>query len=144
MTGVPVPDMENLQLPTLHPKEVIADLSMSSHSTGKFAVVRLPMGQLTLVISAVVVIAATLSHLAAVWMGLPTAKATYRRIGPETGPQAFCAGSSVVQFGLSWPEVSEALDQGIESWGVGGSTPSEWEQFQSLATNTNLMILGLS
>jgi hypothetical protein len=56
----------------------------------------------------------------------------------------FCAGSSLLQFGLAWPEVSEALGQGIENWGVAGSSPSEWEFSQRLATNSNLMIIGFS
>jgi len=84
------------------------------------------------------------SHLAAAWIGLPKVSVTYRRIGPETGPQAFIAGSSVVQFGLSWSDISKTLGQGMENWGVAGSSPGEWEVSQGLATNSNLMIIGVS
>jgi hypothetical protein len=69
---------------------------------------------------------------------------TYRRIGPETGPQVFCAGSSLLQFDLSWGDVSESLGQGVENWGVAGSSPEIWELSQQIATNTNLMIIGVS
>jgi hypothetical protein len=69
---------------------------------------------------------------------------TYRRIGPEAGPQVFCAGSSLLQFDLSWREVSDALGQGVENWGVAGSSPEIWELSQRVATNSNLMIIGVS
>ncbi len=75
---------------------------------------------------------------------MPKPGAAFRRIGPETGPQVFCAGSSLLQFGLSWPDISRSLDQGMENWGVGGSSPSEWEVSQLLATNYDLMIIGVS
>jgi len=88
--------------------------------------------------------ASVLSHLAARTLGLPTPEPAYRRMGPETGPQAYCAGSSLLQFAFSWAEVSQAMGQGIENWGIGGSTPSEWEVFQDFATNSNHLILGLS
>jgi hypothetical protein len=74
--------------------------------------------QLILVLSLAVLLASIVSHSVAAWIGLPKPVAIYRRIGPVTGPQVFCAGSSVVQFGLSWPEISEALGQGsrIGEW----------------------------
>jgi hypothetical protein len=100
--------------------------------------------QLVFVAVLAIFIAATVSQFAATWLGIPRPAMVYRRIGPENGPQVFCAGSSVVQFGLSWPEVSTALGQGIENWGLGGSTPTEWEVSQSYAANTNLMIIGVS
>jgi len=96
------------------------------------------------VVGMAILIAMVASHLLANWIGLPKIGATYRRIGPQTGPQVFCAGSSLLQFGLSWPEISEKLGQGIENWGVGGSSPSEWEASQKLATNADLMIIGVS
>jgi hypothetical protein len=96
------------------------------------------------VICAAVLIASAASHLISRWIGLPQPGAAYRRIGPENGPQVFCAGSSLLQFGLAWPEISTALGQGMENWGIGGSSPSEWEMSQPLATNANLMIIGVS
>jgi hypothetical protein len=68
----------------------------------------------------------------------------YRRIGPKTGPQVFGAGSSLLEFDLSWGEVSAFLGQGIEKWGVAGSSPDIWEISQRVATNANLMIIGVS
>ena len=99
--------------------------------------------KLFFVVCSALVIAIVFNYLVAFWIKLPNYTPVYRRIGPETGPQVFCAGSSLLQFGLSWPEVSKTLDQGIESWGVAASTPSEWEVFQNLAKNTNLMIIGV-
>jgi hypothetical protein len=96
------------------------------------------------VVCLALVVAIVFNQLAAIWIKLPPhEKAVYRRIGPRNGPQVFCAGSSLLQFALSWPEISEILGQGIESWGMAGSTPSEWEAFQNLATSSNLMIIGV-
>lgn len=96
------------------------------------------------VVCATLLLASVGSHLVAGWIGLPKPGAAFRRIGPPGGPQVFCAGSSLLQFGLAWPEISKALGQGMENWGVGGSSPSEWEMSQTLATNANLMIIGVS
>jgi hypothetical protein len=93
---------------------------------------------------AAILISAALCHAVSRWIGLPTGTATYRRIGPEEGPQVFAAGSSLLMFGLSWTSVSEAVHQGIENWGVGGSSPSEWEHFQKLSTRSNITIIGVS
>ena len=95
-------------------------------------------------LGATIVIAAGVSQAIDKWVGLPKPRAIYRRIGPEKGPQSFCAGSSLLQFALAWSDVSAALGQGIESWGVGGSSPVEWAVFQQSATNVNCTILGLS
>jgi hypothetical protein len=43
-----------------------------------------------------------------------------------------------------WPEVSEALGQGIENWGVPASSPEIWEVSQRVAANTNLTLIGVS
>jgi hypothetical protein len=100
--------------------------------------------QFMVAILASVLVASVVSHVAAAKFGIYTGKPTYRRIGPTNGPQVFCAGSSLLQFGISWPELSATLGQGIENWGVGGSTPEIWEVSQLLATNSNLMIVGVS
>jgi len=91
-----------------------------------------------------VLIASVLSHGIASWVSLSRGTPTYRRIGPETGGQLFAAGSSLLQFGLDWPQLWPVLGQGIECWGVGGSTPSEWEVFQSLPTKPEGAIIGVS
>jgi hypothetical protein len=100
--------------------------------------------QFAVIVGVTLLLASLGSHWVARWIGLPEPGAAYRRIGPETGPQVFCAGSSLLQFGLSWPEISKTLGQGMENWGVGGSSPSEWEIPQSRATNFNLMVTGVS
>lgn len=100
--------------------------------------------QFIVTVCATLLVASTGSHWVAHWIGLAKPGAAYRRIGPEAGPQVFCAGSSLLQFGLAWPDISKTLGQGMENWGIGGSSPSEWEMSQPLATNVNLMIIGVS
>lgn len=68
---------------------------------------------------------------------------TCRRIGPSDGPQAYCAGSSDVQFGFGWPEISAALGQGIESCTLVGSSPAEWEPSQSRMAKADPVIIGV-
>ncbi len=68
----------------------------------------------------------------------------YRRIGAESGPQVFTAGSSLLGAGLSWPEVSESLGDGIENWSAGGSSPELWEVFQQRRPNPAMTIVGVS
>jgi hypothetical protein len=88
--------------------------------------------------------AAAIDHLLADWLRIPKTGTWYRRTGPQTGPQVFLAGSSLLQSGISWPEVSETLGQGVEVWTVAGSSPVEWEQSQRIETNSNLTIVGAS
>jgi hypothetical protein len=130
-------------LPSILPKAAAAGLSIPRRAARRLSLDVLGKARFLSVICLALVIAIVFSHLATIWIELPIPKATYRRIGPPTGPQVFCAGSSLLQFGLSWPEVSEVLNQGMESWGMAASTPSEWEVFQNLANNTNLMIIGV-
>jgi hypothetical protein len=89
-------------------------------------------------------IAVVVSYATAIVFGLPTGKPIYRRIGPTSGPQVFCAGSSLIQMGLQWSVISNTLGKGVENWGVGGSTPEIWEIGQRLADNSNFMIVGVS
>lgn len=102
--------------------------------------------QVTVVLLLALAVAILGDHLIGRWLGFRSGggAGTYRRIGPETGPQAIAAGSSLLQFGLVWSEVAQSLGQGIESWGVGGSSPEMWEVSQRLATNTSAMIVGVS
>ena len=130
-------------LPSIQPKAVAAGLSIPRRVVRGQSLDVPGKAQFLFVVCLALVIAIVFNYLAAIWIKLPKQTAIYRRIGPETGPQVFCAGSSLLQFALSWPEVSEILDQGIESWGMAASTPSEWEVFQNLASNTNLMIIGV-
>jgi hypothetical protein len=91
------------------------------------------------------------NYLVASWLGLSRsapwlgrATGIYRRVGPENGPQVFCAGSSLLIWGLSWPEISKSLGQGIENWSVGGSSPEIWEIFQQRRRDANTTIIGIS
>ena len=88
-------------------------------------------------------------YLLAYWVRLPRstpwqATGIYRRIGPESGPQVFCAGSSLLIAAFSWPAISESLGQGIENWSVGGSSPDLWEQWQQHEQRSNATIIGVS
>jgi hypothetical protein len=100
--------------------------------------------QLLFVVSSAIIIVAIISHWLVAWLGFPSDKPVYRRIGPENGRQVYCAGSSLLQFGLSWEEVSKAIGEGIENWGVGASSPSEWEVLQTRETNANELLIGIS
>ena len=95
-----------------------------------------------------VFLASCASHLLATWLGVKRVPVgylgIYRRVGPESGPQVFCAGSSLLESGLSWPTVSQALGQGIETWGVGGSSPDIWEKWQQQRPLSNPTIIGIS
>lgn len=94
------------------------------------------------------VLASSANYLLSSWLGFPrTANGyigIYRRVGPESGPQALCAGSSLLVWGLDWSKVSEALGQGIETWGVGGSSPDIWEEWQKRRPLSNTTIIGVS
>ncbi len=131
-------------VPSIQPKALATGLSMPRRVVRGLSLDVPGKAQFLFVVFLALVIAIGFNYLAAFWIKLPRHTAMQlRRIGPETGPQVFCAGSSLLQFALSWPEVSEMLGQGIENWGMAASTPSEWEMSQSLANNTNLMIIGV-
>lgn len=131
-------------VPSIQPKVLTAGLSMPQRVIHGLSLNVPGKAQLLFVVCLALVIAIVFNYVAASWIKLPGHTAMQlRRIGPKTGPQVFCAGSSLLQFALSWPEVSETLNQGIENWGMAASTPSEWEVSQNLANNTNLMIIGV-
>jgi hypothetical protein len=94
------------------------------------------------------VLASCANHLLASWLGVLHLSrgsiGVYRRVGPKTGPQIFCAGSSLLVAALSWSEVSEAFGQGIETWGIGGSAPDIWEVWQQQTPLSNTMVIGIS
>jgi len=130
--------------PSIQPKALAAGLSIPRRVVRGLSLDVLAKAQFLFVVCLALIIAIVFNYLAAFWIKLPRHTAMQlRRIGPKTGPQVFCAGSSLLQFALSWPEVSEILNQGIENWGMAASTPSEWEMSQNLANNTNLMIIGV-
>jgi hypothetical protein len=101
--------------------------------------------QLCLMLTTVVVITSVLSHSLVGWLGIRTGKVRHRVVGESLGkPTVFLAGSSLLFDGLELDRVSNALHQSMETWFVAGSSPTEWEPFQSRATNANLTIFGVS
>jgi hypothetical protein len=97
-----------------------------------------------ILLAAVVALSAGVNHLLSYWLGLAVPAVKYRRVGPTAGPQVFVAGSSLLQFGLSWPELSEFFGKGMENWGLGGSSPEIWELTQPGPERSTLMIVGIS
>jgi hypothetical protein len=120
------------------PKPLMALVgALSKTSSGKL--------RLAAVLCLAVFIAIAMDNVVAAWIALPKiGEPTYRRIGPQEGPQVLVAGSSLLLFGISWPLVSQARDQGVESWGLGGSAPPVWEVFQARARNIDFTIIGVS
>jgi hypothetical protein len=93
------------------------------------------------------VLASVANYMLVLWLGIPlpgTSLVVYRRVGPESGPQVLCAGSSLLGQALVWSKVSGAMDQGIESWAVGGSSPDIWEEWQKQRPHSNVAIVGVS
>lgn len=94
------------------------------------------------------VLAVVADYLLVLWLAIPQPGTSflgiYRRVGPESGPQVFCAGSSLTVCALSWSQVSEAMGQGIETWGVAGSSPDIWEQWQKQRPQSNVTVIGVS
>jgi hypothetical protein len=92
------------------------------------------------------VVASAADHLLAAWLGFSQTEGigSYRRVGSESGPQVFSAGSSLLVSALSWSIVSKALGQGIETWGVAGSSPDIWELWQKHSPLSNTTIIGIS
>jgi hypothetical protein len=111
---------------------------------------RSPGRHFAVVVLLSLVLCSVVNHSLAYWLGLSRgapwtrSNGNYRRVGPKIGPQVFCAGSSLLVSGLSWPEVSESLGQGVENWTVAGSSPEIWEVFQQQERNSNTTIIGVS
>jgi hypothetical protein len=132
---------ESLDMPTAPARDVVLHGAEERTSNGK---------RLALISLLCVLLSSGLNHVLARWLGVSRispwshADATYRRIGPRSGPQVFCAGSSLLVSGISWPEVSESLGQGVENWTVAGSSPEVWEVFQRQRRISNTSIIGVS
>jgi hypothetical protein len=109
--------------------------------------VRAKTSTLAAIIFLSLVLASAADYLLVLWLAIPlpgTSLVVYRRVGPENGPQVFCAGSSLLGQALSWSKVSVTMDQGIESWAVGGSSPDIWEQWQKQRPHSNVTLVGVS
>lgn len=103
-----------------------------------------PRARLAVLVLMVLSLATAVDHVVASVVGFAPPGATYRRIGPVDGPQVYCAGSSMLQYGILWSDVSRTLGQGVEHWGVPGSSPEIWEQSQLQRPTSNLAIVGIS
>jgi hypothetical protein len=94
------------------------------------------------------VLAAVADYLLANWLDISQPALTFigicRRVGPGSGPQVFCAGSSLMESALSWSKASGAMGQGIETWGVAVSSPDIWEQWQKRRPQPNVTLIGVS
>ncbi len=101
--------------------------------------------QLIIIICAVVSLTAIVSHCIIAFLGIGTTHGSHWVAGPgKHEPSVFMAGSSLAAEGLSWRRIGDVLNLRIEGWGVAGSSPSEWEQFQDRATHANLTVLVIS
>lgn len=98
-----------------------------------------------IIISVVVAITAIISRSITASLGIETTPSGYWVTGPGAGrASVFLAGSSLAGDGLAWKEISDVLNLRIEGWGVAGSSPSEWERFQHLATQAKVTVLVVS
>ena len=98
-------------------------------------------------VTALVVIAITsaLSHSLVGWLGIRTGVVKHRVVGEgQPGPSAYLAGSSLLFDCLALDRVSKQFRQRMETWFVAGSSPSEWEPFQSRAGAAKLTLIGVS
>lgn len=92
-----------------------------------------------------VTIAAIGSHLLAGWLKLKTKAGQAYTIGTSKArPPAFLAGSSLASYGVLWEEISNQIGREIRVWGVAGSSPFEWEQFQSKAPEVETTFIVVS
>ena len=101
--------------------------------------------QLLIIACTVALITATFSHCVISWLKIETSFGGHWLLEPE-GSQlsVFMAGSSLAGDGLSWRRISDERKLRIEGWGVAGSSPSELERFQFLATQAKLTIIVVS
>jgi hypothetical protein len=100
--------------------------------------------QLVILICAVTLISAIASHSIVAWLKIARTVEKHRLVGPDVAPSVFVAGSSLAWDGLSWERIGHTINQRVESWGVPGSSPSEWEPFQKLASQAKLTFIVVS
>lgn len=101
--------------------------------------------QLVVIVCTVASIVAIISHGLIAWLKIETTFGEYWVTGPGRGkPSIFMAGSSLAGDGLAWGRIGNELNMRIEGWGVAGSSPCEWEQFQHLTTQIKLTFIVVS
>ena len=100
---------------------------------------------LLIIILFVVSITAITSHGLTAWLKIQTKPVKHWVIAPmAVKPSVFVAGSSLASDGLSFGRISDSFGIGIETWGVAGSAPTEWEHFQHLARDVKHTVLVVS
>jgi hypothetical protein len=91
------------------------------------------------------IICATASHLLSAWVDVGAENEAQRfTVGDPTEPLAYLAGSSLANYAVAWQEVSESQKLHLHTWGIGGSSPFEWEQFQEKLPNATATYLVVS
>ena len=97
------------------------------------------------IICIVATISSVTSHVLIAWLKIETSFGDHWSVDPKgAGQSAFVAGSSLAGDGISWSVVADEIGLGFEGWGVAGSSPSEWEQFQHLTKHTHKTIFVVS
>jgi hypothetical protein len=97
------------------------------------------------ILCAVVVITSAVSHVLMLWLRIETTFGEHWQVCPQQpGPPAFLAGSSLAGDGIVWADVCGPIQRPIQGWGVAGSSPSEWEQFQDLASTSDRTLIVVS
>lgn len=101
--------------------------------------------QLLIIGVVVMTITGTLDHSLVGWLGIRTGVVRHRVVGEhQPEPFAFLAGSSLLFDGLALDRVSQHFRQGMETWFVAGSSPTEWEPFQSRALDAKFTLFAVS
>ena len=101
--------------------------------------------QLVLTLTAATVIAVLGSHALAAWLKVLTkAGIPYSYGTPTPDSTAYLAGSSLAGNGISWDEAAAQLQLEIQTWGVPGGSPLEWEQFQTKAPGAQASFIVVS
>lgn len=101
--------------------------------------------QLAIALMVAMVIAACGSHFLAKWLSLKTTAGQKFIIGkPDGKSSAFLAGSSLATYGISWDDIAAQQDVAISVWGIAGSSPFEWEQFQPKAPDARVSYIVVS
>ena len=104
-----------------------------------------PGTQLISAIVAAVALASAGSHCLARWVKLRTAASETFTFGSANGTSpAFRSGSSLSDYGISWPSIADQLHLTIRAWGVAGGSPYEFEHFQKEVPDAKMTFLVVS
>jgi len=100
--------------------------------------------QLGIVFAVVLALSAAISHLVAAHLGIETSTGKFWEIQPsKIDTVGYMAGSSLAN-GIDWGNVATASSASLRGWGVGGSSPWEWESFQAAVPDVGVTFLVVS